>query len=371
MSRTFNNKIGYTILDLIYRYDAHGISYRELYRKGNFNFKTLTGWLKRLKSLGFIYSSKRSIHFTPKEKQKYEDGFLVIPTDPRSKKRELKSKDIDPLLLILFNSAHHTSKFQKIDVDDDGIHWGTIIHLPGITLADITKIRFKRLYHPFMPNPPVFENRINGVSLEIFRHLKIPKDKAKTHIKFLIDKEILKEISIDCSKKEVRYVIKDEKLKEFILHCLLAFNPGVYRILNYCFKYEMLDKEQIRQYKKYITKLFGSKQNYYSLDLFQDSKSRYVNVDKTMLKKEVDRAYGMVFADIDLPKDMNVSTEINKAVQEIYKHHIFDDELEEINDKYKFLQEKYPEIIKAISEALFPKFLMVLIRKKYKKLKIN
>src|SRR5215208_5138728 len=79
MPRTFNCNIGDKILDIIYRHEPLGIWYRQLQREGNLNFKTLTGWLKHLRSHDIIYTSKRFIRFTYEKLEEYQSGDLVVP----------------------------------------------------------------------------------------------------------------------------------------------------------------------------------------------------------------------------------------------------------------------------------------------------
>ena len=56
---------------------------------------------------------------------------------------------------------------------------------------------------------------------------------------------------------------------------------------------------------------------------------------------------------------------IRESIKDINKCQIFDDELEGIKKKYKILEKKYPAIIDAILETLFPRFFRDIIKEKY------
>jgi hypothetical protein len=147
--------------------------------------------------------------------------------------------------------------------------------------------------------------------------------------------------------------MKDRLLQEFINKCLIVFNSGVFLILRYYHKTDRFKKikmkgtsqfvtkgEQIDEYEKYMKIWFGVRKAYHSIDIFRGRFS--------------------------LTND-DANKRLERAMIDIYKHSILDDELKCINTKYKVLEKKYPDVVEAILDTLFPKFFRDIIREEYMK----
>ena len=63
----------------------------------------------------------------------------------------------------------------------------------------------------------------------------------------------------------------------------------------------------------------------------------------------------------------DIADNIRRSVKDISKCNIFDDELNSINKKYQILKEKYPDVIEALLDIIFPVFFRDIIREEYKK----
>ena len=286
--------------------------------------------------------------------KKKKKNRLMPNSRPLSKRRACKG-----LLHVLFLNARLITEHKKPVKDETVIKWGIAIHRPSVK-NDTTK-KLKRIYKPDNLYPPILENRISGTSLEIFKHLELSNEESEQYYQFLKDYKpssyksynILTETGRYYNNNQTVYEMKDRLLQEFINKCLIVFNSGVFLILRYYHKTDKFKKikvkgtsqivtkgEQINEYEKYMNIWFGSRKAYHSIDIFRGRFS--------------------------LTND-DANKRLERAMIDIYKHSILDDELNNINKKYQIVEKKYPDTIDAILEILFPKFFRDVIREEYMK----
>jgi hypothetical protein len=240
------------------------------------------------------------------------------------------------ILHVLFLNARLITEPNEIHVDENGIEWSVAIHRPAVK-ADTTK-KLERIYKKDNLYPAILENRISGVSFELFRHLELSDAEAKEYYQFLKDYKprSYKSYPILTETKryynnQIVYEMKDRLLQEFINRCLIVFNSGVFLILRYYHKTDRLKKikmegtsqivtkgRQIDEYEKYMKLWFGLREAYYSIDIFRE-RSPLTNVD--------------------------VDKRLEIAMIAIHKNSVLDDELNDINKRYQILQEKYPDLL--------------------------
>ncbi len=376
-ARPFNNEFGYAIIDILLKHEPHASSYSKVRGEGDINHKTLSAWLKRLESLNIITRTKRSIRLTSEAKERREQKTLVLPTDERRKKKKKtifqKDRDRYSILFILFNSAHlvFEDKTEELDKIED-VLWTSITWRKGIVVDDLA-FKLKRLYHPYMPNPPRFENRLHGCNIEIFRHLELSPEEAEKYL-ILLKHYKPYPILVDTQyENQIRYEIEDKSLEDFLQRCLYAF-ADVYFILEFYYKNKRLEtgyiKKYEKEYKESMNGWFGDKQNYYSLNVFPPPLSRLANVNKKDLERDLRDYYGMPISLLSssATKEDYADEQLERAIKNIYNYEIFDAGLKHINKKYRILTEKYPDIIEAILDLLFPSFFIDIIRKENKKM---
>jgi hypothetical protein len=406
MSRTFNRKIGQSILDIIYQYEPLGIGYCEIQRKGNFYDNTLTYWLKHLEAINFIYRTKRFIRLTIEAKEKYENGTLVIPHDSNSKNK-LTDKDRKIILLILsigafgyfkWNKVYHqsdtNSKVESLTNKDFMYYGGK--RIPGVAIEDIV------FYHEnedglLKLRTNLLEDQINVTNMGLFGHLELIESKAEKYIKYLTDYDI--PILLETKyHNQTRYIIKDEELKKFIKICVILFCQDVYPILEYLYS---LNESILKARKETELKYFDKSSRSYP-NISKDERIDQLNKNIKSLKNSLLYRYRLrkyptfdnrgqqpdqietfqrwmkeIWFGKDRSKDyfknmksgllVDDADNVRRSVKDIYKCNIFDDNLNSINDKYKILQEKYPEVVEAILDTLFPRFFRDIIREEYKK----
>ena len=92
--RTYDDKIGYKIIDIVYEHEPNGIGRNELVRLSGYAKDTIDEWLERLRNFGVIrIYPKYPVHLTEDAIQKYNFKNLIIPQDPNNKKfRKMKRK---------------------------------------------------------------------------------------------------------------------------------------------------------------------------------------------------------------------------------------------------------------------------------------
>ena len=200
--RTFDNNKGYKIIDLVYRYQAIGLGFRELQRKARFHSRnTLDIWLKRLRNLGFIPSyPKIPIQLDRGGLlQKYENGSLALPSYFRSNtaikihglvndkknKQDLEKRQNVYLLILsiaVFGATYYrrTSKFRAGQLSSTDIYKNKKISYssyerPGIGLVDLADKQKTRLDYL----PPRRKNVGNG---ELFGYISLTKSESQQYI---------------------------------------------------------------------------------------------------------------------------------------------------------------------------------------------
>ena len=84
--RTYNNTIGYRIIDIIYEHEPYGIGRNELVRISGFAKNTIDRWIGYLRNFGIIKQTPEyPIHLTELSIQKYRKNSLLLPLDARRK----------------------------------------------------------------------------------------------------------------------------------------------------------------------------------------------------------------------------------------------------------------------------------------------
>ena len=216
----------------------------------------------------------------------------------------------------------------------------------GLGLSDlIDKLPNKSSYSPNKKAvlPKYYTNYDNN---ELFGYLRLSKDTAQKYIKLLseISKILIPIVQIK-KNSETRYEIYDELLKEFVQQCILAFNNDVDQRLEYAYICNFLEREQQKEYLKFLRKWYGRSRKYSNIYSYLNrSKEREMdNISKTLFRKYIHECDKDIF-DYEL-----FESDIIKCGYDEYKLIV--------GKRYKPLQEKYPLIVDIFFDMLFPQLL--------------
>lgn len=414
---TWNIKKAKKIIKIVYEYQKkeEGIGFRELVRQSGLSKRGLEIWLTHLREEIWLNGSGKisivrkepriPILLTEEALESYEKDTLIL-RDPRSKNK-LTDRDRKTILLILSITAFGYFKWKKV-YQDQSLPSNSITKsyknkefiylggkcIPGVAINDlVSNLKNKVRMHKLRAH--LLENQINVTNIGLFGFLDLTKDEAKKSIEFLThDCYILRENKYHNQK---RYTIRDKELEGFIKTCIILYCQDVYPILEYFSnlnesrlrdrekrEIEHFDKypssypntskeERLSEVNQYIKSLKSSSAYDYRLKRSPTFNNRgqqpdqIKNFQKWMRETWFGKDKTSVYSDFIkrglLP---DVDRELERAVRDIYKCSIFDDEFNGINDKYKTLEVKYPEIIGAILDILFPEFFKDIIRE-YKK----
>ena len=418
-----DNEIDRTIIKEIAQHEPQGIGVRELLKKTGLSTNAIYPRLDRLRRVSIICQEPQfPLHLTEELLEKLKKGPIVLPCDPRSRKNRLTDRERKAILLILSIAAFGSPKVKRVYQTKSRSR--SIVKLlknkeflyegdgrsPGIGINDIVPkfFRNKSKTRSSYIKAHLLENKINTFNMDLFGYLELSRKEAEGYLGWLTKHYPL--ILVETKHNtQTRYVIKDEQLKGFIRTCVSLFCQDVYSIL-WCLyglndsrlriqrksmlkEYEMLpssysntsNEARIPQIEKHIKTL--KKSSFYRYRLMKhptyDNTGKLPDLIKTFLEwmrgvwfgEErtsflLGATTGIIIEDKTtehlkyFAKGLfgDVDREVKGAIEDIKKCQIFDDKLEDINDKYNILEEKYPEVIHAIIDLLFPKFFMDIIR---------
>lgn len=376
--RTWNDEIGEKITEIVYEHEPYGIGFNELKKISGYAKNTIDRWLNRLRNFGMIQQTpKYPIHMTEEAIKKYRKKSLLIPYDVRRRQKNIWcEKEKKSIILILSLMAlgvykprkYHKSKAGLLEIHNPSnpeqffLYGGKTINSDSVSLNDVvSKIPTK---NPDFSNNRAFlpNTKINYGNNELFGYLNLTREEAQRTFDKLLNHNppIINPLKMKNETQSKRYTIADDLLKEFVTNCTLSFNLCVNDRLQYAYIYdlfyviekengELLTKgEQKKEYKKYMQIWYGSKRKTRGYFAMMDKRSTELN-SKSREKSELAKHYKKVIDERDtIIKDT----------------HLFDDEFENVNDKYKPLLESYGFIINIFLEMLFPRFLRELWKRK-------
>ena len=379
--RTYNEKVGKRIVNIINSYEPKGIAFNELVRQTGYAKDTIDDWLDRLRNSEPEIIRKLPtipIHLTEYAIRALKNGNLSIPPDPRGKKveknhqrkkqlviKEFGKNYAEIIILILCLAVFGSIKAKEYKKSNLGLviipnpidsqqqqtyMYGATTKkpLPGVGLSDlINKLPNKSSDSPnkkaFLPK--YYTNYCNN---ELFGYLRLSQENAQKYITLLSEEYKILIPIIKSSKKyynETRYEISDKLLNEFVKQCILAFNSDVDQRLEYAYICDFLNGKQVKEYFKFLKKWYGRNRKYSNISTYIN-RSKDIGVDT--ISKEHYRNY------------------INKCDRDISSYDLFESEIIKcehdkyeliIGKKYKPLQEKFPFIVDIFFNILFPQFL--------------
>jgi hypothetical protein len=371
--RFYNNKIGYKIIDIVYKHEPDGIGRNELVRLSGYAKDTIDEWVDRLRNFGFIrIYPKYPVCLTEDAIQKYNITNLIIPQDTNFEKfkklrhrkhfvkidLDKKYAEITILILSLATFGNVTPrKYKKsktglmivhnpINTQQTFLYGATNQLMPGIGLSDlINKLPKKSSYsHNEKAVLPKYYTNYNNN--ELFGYLKLSKEVAQKYITLLSEKyKILIPIINNKRISETRYEISDELLKEFVQQCIIAFNNVVDQRLEYAYIYNFMDKKQVKDYFKFLRIWYGrGRKNSNICEYLNRARDREIdNISKDHYRKYIGECDKDIFHyELFEPK-------IRKYEYDKYEL--------SIGERYKPLEQKYPWIRNIFFDMLFPQFL--------------
>lgn len=379
--RTYDEKIGKRIIDIINSYEPKGIGYNQLVRQSDYAKKTIERWLSILKnSKPEIVKKlpKIPIHLTEYAINEIKNGNLAIPVDSRKKIKNNQEKPISrpsnyPSVTIALVLCLATFGVDKYKI---GIGLGSVRHRDpigqnksysyktvtneGISIDDIT-YKFVNLRN----NQPkketsLPENKINMSNDELFGYIRVTKNKATKLLDDLakhnppiltpVENNNIEEIT----NIKTRYKIKDKLLEGFIKKCILAYNMDVSERLKFAYIYKMLNKAQILQYKKWMNKLYGKNRKITELFDYMDYERNQLKNKSPLIVSSLKKHYFKYIQSCD--KDIFDYGLFQKYIKKENINGEFEYQLI-INKKYKTLYDRYRHLVDIFFDLLFPQFL--------------
>ena len=379
--RTWNEKIGKKIIEIIYSYEPKGMGFNQLVRQSGHAKKTIERWLtifKNSKPAIVKILPKTPIHLTEYSINEIKKGNLAIPVDSRKKIKNNKAKRI-------VRSSNYCSvtialvlclATLGVDIYKIGIGLGSVGHRDpinqdkyysyktetnkGISIEDIT-FKFLNLKN----NQPkkeasLPENKINMSNDELFGYIRLTKNNATKLLGDLVkhNPPILSPVEnnkIDkITDSNTRYTIKDPFLEDFIKKCILAYNMDVSERLKYAYIFKLLTKSQILEYKKWMNKLYGKNRKITELFDYMDYERNKIK-NKSPITVSSSKKYYLKY--------------IQRCDEDIFNYSLFEKDIEKekingkcvyklnICKKYKTIYERYPLVVTIFFDLLFPHFL--------------